>query len=353
MAMNKQNNEPNQQSDQSFFTNLNSISLPKSAQNLPRILFYFLVIFLVAMILIPWRQTSKGFGHIIALDPNDRAQTITAPIEGRIKKWHVQDGSFVKAGEKLVEIVDNDPLIIERLSADRDAKKRKYDVAKIASETSKLNYQRQEELFSKGLSSKKDFEESKIEYKKLLSAVESAASELAQSEIKVSRQENQIVYAPKDGIILKVLAGDSATLVKSGDKIATFAPILNDPVVELYVDGNDIPLITNGRKVRLQFEGWPIVQFSGWPSTAIGTFAGEVYSVDSSISENGKFRILIRKPDAEKWPDHRFLRHGAKSYGWVLLNEVSLGYEIWRQINSFPPSFDKDLKAEKNNQIPS
>jgi len=340
-------NNNHKKSDQKFFTNLNSIELPKSVKTLPKLLLYFILILVVVMIFIPWQQTSKGIGHVIALDPNDRAQNIMAPIEGRIKKWYVQDGSMVKEGDKLVEVVDNDPLILDRLVADRDAKKRKFDVAKIASETSKINYQRQENLFAQGLSSRKDFEEAKIEYKKLLSAVESVTSELAESEIKLSRQQNQIIYAPKDGVILKVLAGDNATLVKSGDKIATFAPELTDPIIELYVSGNDIPLITKDRKVRLQFEGWPIVQFSGWPSTAIGTFGGEVYSVDSSISENGKFRILVKRPQNEKWPEHRFLRHGAKAYGWVLLNEVSLGYELWRQINSFPPSFDEELKNTK------
>ncbi|MBM5782097.1 MAG: HlyD family efflux transporter periplasmic adaptor subunit [Pelagibacterales bacterium] len=338
------------QEDKSFFTNLNKIYLPKFANNLPRILLYFVIILIITFTIIPWQQTSKGFGYIIASDPNERAQNITATIEGRIKKWYVQDGSNVKAGEKLVEIVDNDPLIIQRLSSDRDAKKRKLEVAKIASETSKINYQRQEDLFNKGLSSRKDFEEAKIEYKKLLSAVETSASELAEIEIKLSRQQNQIIYAPKDGIILKVLAGDNATLVKSGDKIATFAPELTDPVVELYVGGNDIPLVSPGRKVRLQFEGWPIVQFSGWPSTAIGTFGGEVYSVDSSISENGKFRVLVKKPENEKWPEKRFLRHGAKAYGWVLLNQVSLGYEIWRQLNSFPPNFDSEPTKDQHHK---
>jgi hypothetical protein len=117
-------------------------------------------------------------------------------------------------------------------------------------------------------------------------------------------------------------------------------------VVEIYVSGNDIPLIAEGRKVRLQFEGWPVIQFSGWPSIAIGTFAGVVRSVDSSISENGKFRIIVKKSPGEEWPEQRFLRHGAKVYGWVLLNNVSLGYEIWRQLNSFPPSFDKALSHD-------
>lgn len=327
------------------FTNFNNINTPKPLKVLPKIILGFLSLTILILFLTPWQQTSKGFGHIIATDPNDRAQNISAPINGRIKKWYVKDGSAVKKDDKLVEIVDNDPLILERIKSERDAKQRKFHVSQMASQTSKLNYQRQEELFNKGLSSRRDFEEAKIEYKKLLAAEESVASELAESETKLSRQENQIIYAPKDGVILKVLAGYSATVVHLGDKLATFAPNLSDPAVEIYVSGNDIPLVIEGRKVRLQFEGWPIIQFSGWPSIAIGTFGGVISSVDSSISENGKFRVIVKKDKNEKWPDERFLRHGAKAQAWILLNNVSLGYEFWRQLNSFPPSFDTELKA--------
>jgi biotin carboxyl carrier protein len=334
------------QKDLESFTYLSSIKLPKPLKILPKIIVGFLIFLIVFLLFTPWIQTSRGLGNVIATDPNDRAQEISAPISGRIKKWYVKDGSVVKKDEKLVEIVDNDPLILDRIKSERDAKKRKFQVSEIASQTAKINYLRQEELFQKGLSSRKDFEEAKIEYKKLLASLESAASELAESETKLSRQENQIIYAPKDGTILKVLAGDNATQVKQGDKIAEFAPNLSDPAVEIYVSGNDIPLIYEGRKARIQFEGWPIIQFSGWPSLAVGTFAGEVSAVDTSISENGLFRVIIKKPQNAKWPDQRFLRHGAKAKSWILLNEVSLGYEFWRQINKFPPNFDEEIKAK-------
>lgn len=340
-------NRNEKEGEASSFSNLRKIDLPNPIQIFGRILLVAIILMIAVLALTPWQQTSKGFGTIIANDPNDRAQEINAPISGRIKKWHVRDGSKVKQNDIIAEIVDNDPMILERIKAERDAKKRKFQVVQIASETAKINYDRQNDLFQKGLSSRRDFEEAKIEYKKLLSATESAASELAESETKLSRQENQIIYAPKDGVVLRVLAGHNATVVKAGDKIATFAPELTDPAIELYVSSNDIPLIYEGRKVRLQFEGWPAIQFSGWPSLAIGTFGGVVSAIDSSISDNGKFRIIVKKAEGENWPDQRFLRHGTKVYGWVLLNNVRLGYEIWRQINSFPPEFDKQSLPHK------
>ena len=329
------------------FSALNEIKIPQPIKTIPKVVSAIFILIALILIATPWQQTSKGLGYIIAIDPNDRTQAINATVSGRISKWHVRDGNHVKAGEKIVDIVDNDPQILQRVENQRDAKQRKLEVAQIAASTAKLNYDRQEDLFNHGLSSRKDYEKAKIEYKKLLGSLESATAELSEAEVKLSRQASQTIYAPKDGTILKLLAGDSSTLVKEGEKIATFAPDLNEPAVELYVSGNDIPLIYEGRKVRLQFEGWPAVQFSGWPEVAIGTFGGVVSAIDSSASDNGKFRIIVSKDPNEDWPDKRFLRHMAKVYGWVLLNEVKLGYELWRQINNFPPEFDKIIKEER------
>lgn len=329
------------------FTALNDIKIPRPFQILKIILITSLILLLAILTITPWRQTAAGLGYLTAFNPNDRTQEIHATVGGRIKKWFVQDGSTVKAGDKIVEIADNDPLIVERLLSEKMAKERKMQVARIAAETSKLNYGRQENLFNRGLASRKNFEDAKIEYQKLLAAKESAAAEAAEIATKVSRQESQLITAPCDGTILKLLAGGSSTTVKSGDKIASIAPNLSEPAIELYVSGNDIPLIYQGRKVRLQFEGWPAIQFSGWPEVAVGTFGGVIKSVDLSVSDNGKFRVIVMQDKNEKWPEARFLKHGTRVYGWILLNEVQLGYELWRQINGFPPSFDNIIAKKK------
>lgn len=329
------------------YKTLRAIKSPNSLRILARIVLSFLLIFILFLIVTPWRQTSKGVGQIIASDPNLRMQNINAPLSGRINKWYVKDGDYVKKDDKIAEISDNDPQILDRINDEKNAKIRKLQNAQAAADTAKIDFERQEELFNKGLSSRKNYEYAKIEYKKLLSAKESAQAELAETQTKASRQERQVVTAPQDGRILKIITADSS-LVKASERIATFAPNLDNIAIELYVSGNDIPLIYEGAKVRLQFEGWPAVQFSGWPSIAIGTFGGEVSSIDPSISENGKFRIIVKKDENENWPDARFLRHGGRVYGWVLLNNVKLGYEIWRQVNGFPPSFDSEIKAIKN-----
>jgi adhesin transport system membrane fusion protein len=116
------------------------------------------------------------------------------------------------------------------------------------------------------------------------------------------------------------------------------SPNLPGIVAVLQIDGNDLPLIREGDAVRLQFEGWPAVQFVGWPSVAVGTFGGKVYRIDPNADGKGKFRIFVEPSSSEQpWPNEEYLRQGVRTQGWVLLNQVSVGYELWRQINGFPP----------------
>jgi len=173
-----------------------------------------------------------------------------------------------------------------------------------------------------------------------------AEKEVVESQIKVARQKNQVITAPIDGILVKITANLGSALVKEGDPICTIVPDTEDRAVQIWLDGNDAPLVEPGRHVRLQFEGWPAIQFSGWPSVAVGTFGGEIVSVDASDDGNGKFRALVRPAtDDAPWPADRFLRQGVRANGWVLLNQVPLWFEVWRNLNGFPPVVSTDDKS--------
>jgi hypothetical protein len=118
--------------------------------------------------------------------------------------------------------------------------------------------------------------------------------------------------------------------------------------VELSVSATDVPLLTAGRKVRLEFDGWPALQVSGWPSVSVGTFGGIIAVVDVVDDGKGKYRILVKPdPDDDPWPAK--LRMGSGVYGWAMLDEVPIWYEIWRQFNGFPPSlaYDPDGPVQK------
>jgi hypothetical protein len=146
---------------------------------------------------------------------------------------------------------------------------------------------------------------------------------------------------------------DSASIVKEGEELCRIIPRMTTPAVQVWVAGNDAPLITPGRDTRLQFEGWPAIQFSGWPSVATGTFGGEVALVDAGDDGTGKFRVVV-VPDPEavaqgdqEWPEAPYLRQGGRVNAWILLDNVPLGYEIWRRMNGFPPALKSQADAEK------
>lgn len=308
--------------------------------------FLFLFVFFgVALIVLPWQQTAKGSGRVIAYSPNDRTQEINAPVDGRIDKWHVFEGSKVKEGDLIVELTDNDPEILQRLREERDALAKRVMAAEAAVQTSKINLDRQKALVEKGLSAQRSFEQANLEYTKFLVDEANASAELARIDVRLARQMTQSVKSPIAGTILRVISGQGAQIVKAGQVLATIVPETDSRAVELWIDGNDVPLLREGAEVRLQFEGWPAIQFSGWPGAAYGTYGGRISLIDASDSGNGKFRVVLVPLEDEPWPEGDYLRQGVRAIGWVLLNRVTLGYELWRRFNGFPPSFPGPAKT--------
>ncbi len=326
------------------FGTLDSILIPSAARALAGVVVLTLLVVFSLLTFVPWVQTSAGRGQVTALDPSERTQEIAVPVGGRIMRWHVRDGMRVNEGDPIVEIADVDPRLVERLQAERAAIAAKYDAARIATETGRINADRQRELAEEGLTSDKEAERATIKYKELKAKQASILAELNQVDVKLTRQTTQLVTAPRAGTIVQLRAGDSATLVSAGDKIASLTPSGVALAAEVFVSGLDAPLVEPGREIRLEFEGWPAVQFSGWPSVAVGTFGGVVATVDPSVSANGLFRVLVVEDPTDPWPDDRYLRMGSQVKGWVLLNTVPLGYEIWRQLNRFPPVPDRTPK---------
>jgi adhesin transport system membrane fusion protein len=403
----------------------------RASRVLARFVLLLISAMILALIVVPWQQNIRGSGRVVAFEPYDRMQTIAAPVMGRVLKGWVIEGSRVREGDPLLEIVDNDPEIVDRLQQQRaasqagleatQAKVAVYDEqvralqesrgmaissaeqqievatakirseehgldgARAAAEQAQLNFTRQKELFSEGLASRADYELAERYHREARAKVEQAQQalngarnqeqskradlgkvgteakakidsaraqreaangevagknkQLSELDVKITQQSTQLVRAPRDGTVFRLLVSPGAELVKAGDPLVVLVPDTERRAVELWVDGNDIPLVHAGRHVRLQFEGWPAVQFAGWPSVAVGTFGGEVGLVDRTDDGFGRFRILVvPDPDDEPWPESDFLRQGARAKGFVLLDEVTLGYEFWRQANGFPPT---------------
>ncbi|MBL7774565.1 MAG: HlyD family efflux transporter periplasmic adaptor subunit [Saprospiraceae bacterium] len=152
------------------------------------------------------------------------------------------------------------------------------------------------------------------------------------------RQKFYYLTAPQTGYITKAIKKGLGEIVKEGTDVVTIMPERYDLAVELYVKPLDLPLLQIGNRVRLQFDGWPAIVFSGWPNASFGTFSGKVVAIDRFISDNGKYRILISPSDPQKpWPE--LIRVGSGAWAFILLNDVPVWYELWRQLNGFPPDF--------------
>lgn len=237
------------------------------------------------------------------------------------------------------------------------------DFAKVISQRNKLSSSKQSLL-----NSMIELDNIRAKYQesiaKAQSDLSSALSSKASAQGDIAKLRNEItnvsvrrglyvVRAPQDGFVVKTLKAGVGEQIKEGESIATLQPKSPRVAVELYVDAMNVPLIMDSSHVRLQFEGWPSVQFSGWPAVAVGTFAGEVSVVDRVSSANGKYRLLVVQPENlpandEVWPN--LLRQGSGAYGRVILRSVPVWYEIWRQLNGFPPSLEdapKDAKEKK------
>lgn len=197
-----------------------------------------------------------------------------------------------------------------------------------------------------------DFAKAQSDLAKSNAEVNKAQKALSELSTKVSRQRSQRIVAPLDGFLTQITPNSGTQVLKQGDPLCVIVPDTSDRSVQIWMDGNDAPLVEPGRHVRLQFEGWPAVQFAGWPSVAVGTFGGTVISVDATDNGKGKFRVFV-KPDEDdnEWPDTRYLRQGVRANGWVLLKRVPLWFEIWRSMNGFPPVVSDDKpKADKGDK---
>jgi multidrug resistance efflux pump len=332
------------------FTALESIAIPRVMRTVFILLLAALISTLIFLIYVPWVQTTTGRGVITTLSPGEREQTINALVTGRIEEWFVRDGSMVKKGDPIVRIVDIDPQLIERLQAELRQIEVQLQTARSAAATAEIDERRMRELFEAGLAARRDYEQAQIRVQEMRGRVAEAEASLNRTRVGLSRQAVQVVTAPRDGFIQTLQAGDNATFINAGDVIATFVPETSERVLEIYVIGRDVALVQKGAKARIMFEGWPAVQFSGWPAVAIGTFGGEVIAIDQSAQNDGSFRVLIRedRSDGHKWPEERFVRFGAKAQAWVLLDTVPVGYEIWRQLNSFPPELPNPTSTSRN-----
>jgi multidrug resistance efflux pump len=403
-------------------------------------------IFLLALLLImcvvlflPWTQNISTQGQVTSLRQEYRQQDINAPIAGRIQKWFVKEGDFVKKGDTIVILSEIkaeylDPKLISRTQNQVQAKKGSVDfyqqkiastekqidnlaqsqqlkTAQLENKKRQLNhkllgdkaelqandneskliknqYERSQKMYDGGLISQTQFQQKQIQYQNIQAKRSISENKVAQTEQEllnlsieqnsvaqeyqekinkaqgdkfqnlsqvsstqgdIEKLENQvsnysirngmyIITAPQDGQIVQANKAGIGEIIKDGENISSIVPSKAHYAVEMYIKPTDLPLIENGQKLRLVFDGFPAIVFSGWPENSYGTFSGTIVAYERVINSEGKCRLLVSEDTAyKKWPQQLNLGVGAQ--GILLLKDVPIWYELWRNINGFPPDF--------------
>lgn len=198
-----------------------------------------------------------------------------------------------------------------------------------------------------------DINRTAAEYSEKISKIQSdkfsASSAQFDTEAQVSKLENatanyelrdkmRFILAPQNGFINKAIKAGIGETFKEGEQLVGIMPADYDLAIETFVEPIDLPLIHVGENIRVQFDGWPAIVFSGWPDASFGTYGGKVVAVETFISTNGKFRVLVA-PDnnTEKWPKNVRVGSGARTI--ALLKDVPIWYELWRKLNGFPQDY--------------
>lgn len=399
---------------------------------------FLLIVLLIAILFLPWQQNIKGYGELIAYNPEERPYKVYAPISGFIEKFLVKEDIFVKKGTPLVIMRDLDKNYFENLdkikkNIQRQLKNLQINLSllqnkkenlkenlkiglnvynnkmkkiqnKIKSlenksvslkknlEITKINYERIKKLYKEGIESKRKFEleenkfiKAKIDYEnnileikiqkreleitkqerekfkreatnKILETkkqiqdtklkIQKLNEELTKINIKISRYKTATIYAKEDGFIVRILKNDKNQYIKKGEPLFIFSPSYKSRAILVKFRPLDMPLVKKGLPVRIQFEGWPALQIPGWPRISVGTFSGHIEKVDPLPQKDGGFYAFVVEDFKDEWPDKENLKIGTKATVWVRLSTVPIWYEIWRQVNAFPPKM-VNLKPEE------
>ncbi len=156
----------------------------------------------VVILFLPWTQNISGSGAVTTLKPDQRPQTIHSAIGGRIEKWYVKEGDYVKKGDTILfisEIKEDyfDPNLVANTKNQVDAKKMALQSygSKVTTLSSQINaIQNEKEL-------KLQQAQNKIRQSLLKVKSDSMDLEAVKTQIKIANtQFNRAVTLNKEGL---------------------------------------------------------------------------------------------------------------------------------------------------------
>lgn len=137
--------------------------------------------------------------------------------------------------------------------------------------------------------------------------------ELHETRVKLSEVDRLLIKAPRDGSLFRARVLEKGRVLNEGEELFAIGPETSERAVEIWLSGSESALVQQGDRVRLEFEGWPVVE-------PAGVFYGNVFSIAPSPDGTGKFRILITEDADSDWPEERYLRPGVRAKCWFSSN---------------------------------
>jgi multidrug resistance efflux pump len=219
------------------FKSANVFKHPKHYQIIRKIIWGFVLLFLLFLFL-PWTQNIKGTGFVTTLKPNQRPQTIHTAIAGRIEKWYVQEGDFVKKGDTILfisEIKEDylDPNLVENTG--KQVKAKEMAVQSYSYKVKALENQMGAIQNEKNLKVRQAQNKLKQSYLKVQS--DSIDFEASKTQLKIAKtQYNRSVNLNKEGLKpltdveekrLKLQETEAKIITKENDYITSKNEVLN------------------------------------------------------------------------------------------------------------------------------
>jgi HlyD family secretion protein len=224
---------------------------------------------------------------------------LSSEVSGEVIELPIKEGQEVKKGDLLVKInPDLIQAVVSQSQAGLQNVRAQLSQAEANLKNAELNYNRNKELFQKGVISKSEWDRSVNEYESAQAnkqsayySVQSAAANLKQSRDNLSRTT---IYSPRDGTIskLSVELGERVvgTAQMAGTEIVRVADLSNMEV-EVDVNENDIVKVALEDSTIVEVDAYLKREFKG-VVTEIANSAENAISVDQVTNFKVKVRIL-------------------------------------------------------------
>jgi HlyD family secretion protein len=292
------------------------------------ILFVLLGLIVVGTFVFLWKkgQPKKVVYEIITVDTGDVENTSVATgkvsprdeilikpqISGIISEVMKEAGDFVKAGD-IIATVKVIPEVAQLNAAESRVNIAQLNLAQI-----KTEYERQKQLFEKGVIAKEEMDKSETDYKKAIEELENSKDNLdiVRSGIskKTAQYSNTQIRSTITGMILDipVKAGNSviqANTFNDGTTIATVAN-MNDMIFIGKIDETEVGRVHTGMPIKLSIGAIENKKFD----------ATLEYIAPKGLEENGA--ILFEIKAAARIPDTVVVRAGYSANAEIVMTRA-------------------------------